>query len=137
MFDFDLLCAETPLPIAIIAGVIVAFVLLILIVLLIIYIVWRRRRKPEEAPVTKAPQRPESLFPEDSKKPVALSKFGEHVDSLAANTNLEYAKEFEVSVLLLHFYFILSRLAVSSHHLSSSYDVFYNNNNNNNNTKLI
>jgi len=70
--------------------------LLILIVLLIIYIIWKRRCSTRQPSVKKP--RPVTIFPEDSTKPIAFSKFHEQVDFLAENTNLEYAKEFEVSV---------------------------------------
>ena len=94
-----MLCAVPPIPIAMIVGIIVAVILIIVIVIIVIIVVLRRRRSPEKPPVTL--HDPDKPFPAHSTKPVPFAKFGDHVDSLAKNSNLEYANEFEVSVLSL------------------------------------
>ena len=98
-------CVGRPLQVGVIAGVLVAFILLIAIAVVVVIVFIRRRRRQRTPP----PPRPMSqhvpvvkdakesvVFPRQSTKPIALSKFRQHVAMLEKDTNLEYSKEYEV-----------------------------------------
>jgi len=88
-----------PLPVGVIAGALVAIILLIaiaVVVVLIVFIRRRRQRTPARPTPHVADEKASVRFPRQSTKPIALSKFRQHVAVLENDTNLEYNIEYEV-----------------------------------------